>query len=269
MGLHRIDELPQYLAFLREHPEEISRLAKDLLISVTTFFRDPEAFHVLETRVIPELIQSRDTDEPLRVWVPACATGEEAYSLAILLLERLTAAQNNCRLQVFATDVDEQALEIARKGIYSESIVADVSAERLARFFTKVDEHTFQVNKHVREVVTFAAQDLISDAPFSRLDLISCRNLLIYLEPEVQEKIIALLHFVLNEGGYLLLGPSETIGPCIDLFELNVKKWRVYRRIGPSRPDQVAFPIVPRGERRASAKARRSRSPPTPRASPN
>ena len=244
MGLSRFDNVAEYLAHLREHPEEVKRLARDLLVSVTSFFRDPDAFSTLETEVIAPLIQAKDADAPLRVWVPGCATGEEPYSLAMLLLEHQTAAQNSCRLQIFATDVDEHALAVARRGIYPEGIATDVSPKRLARFFTRVNESAWQISKQVRETVTFAAQNLITDAPFSRMDLISCRNILIYLEPEIEKKIITLLHFSLKEGGYLFLGPSETVGRQTHLFEPVSKKWRIYRRIGPARADGLQFPTM-------------------------
>ena len=250
MGLTHFDQIADYLGFLREHPEEVKHLARDLLISVTNFFRDPEAFRTLELKVIAPLIQAKKPDAPLRVWVPGCATGEEPYAIAMLLLEHLAAAQKSGPLQIFATDVDEDALEIARLGFYPESISVDVTPERLAHFFTRVDESTFQVSKHMRETLTFAVQNLLADAPFSKLDLISCRNVLIYLEPEVQQKVITLLHFALNEGGFLLLGPSETIGRQIDLFEPVSKKWRIYRRIGPNQPGRVQFPITVRPEQR-------------------
>ena len=263
MGLSHFENVADYLAHLREHPEEVKQLARDLLISVTRFFRDPDAFSTLETEVIAPLIQAKDADAPLRVWVPGCATGEEAYSVAMLLLEQQTAAQNPCRLQIFATDVDEQALEVARQGIYPEGISADVSPERLARFFTRVDESAWQISKQVRETVTFAVQNLIADAPFSRMDLISCRNLLIYLEPEVQKKVITLLHFALKEGGYLFLGPSETVGRQTDLFEPVSKKWRIYRRIGPSRAADLQFPVMQTEPRQAKPQpASRPQAPP-------
>ena len=172
MGLSHFDRIADYLAFLREHPDEVKQLARDLLISVTSFFRDPEAFSTLETEVIAPLVQAKEADAPLRVWVPGCATGEEPYSLGMLLLEQLAAAQKSCPVQIFATDVDEEALEVARQGIYPESISADVSPERLARFFTRVDESSYQVSKQLREIVTFRGQNLITDAPFSKLDLV-------------------------------------------------------------------------------------------------
>jgi len=244
MGLSHFEDVAEYLAHLREHPDEVKQLARDLLISVSRFFRDPEAFRTLETEIIAPLIQAKDTVAPLRVWVPGCATGEEPYSVAMLLLEHQTAARSPCRLQIFATDVDEQALEVARRGIYPKDISADISPERLARFFTRVDESNWQISKQVRETVTFAVQNLTTDAPFSKMDLISCRNLLIYLEPEVHNRVITLLHFALKEGGHLFLGPSETIGPQTDLFESVSKKWRIYRRIGPARLDGLQFPAM-------------------------
>jgi PAS domain S-box-containing protein len=260
MGLHHIDRISEYLAFLRGHPKEVARLAKDLLISVTGFFRDREVFQALQGQVIPQLVRARNADESLRVWVPGCATGEEAYSIAMLLMEHLASAQKTCRLQVFATDVAEDALEVARRGCYPESITADVSAERLGRFFLPTDGHSYQVNKQLREAITFAAQNVLGDAPFSKLDLISCRNLLIYLEPEVQQKVVKLFHFALREEGYLLLGPSETVGQQADLFEAVSKKWRVYRRIGPSRAEYVDFPILAGGERHGASRRVPSRA---------
>lgn len=244
MSLGHFDQVADYLAFLREHPDEVKQLFRDLLISVTNFFRDPDAFQALETEVIAPLVRAKQPDAPLRVWSAGCATGEEPYSLGIVLLEQLVSAQKSCQVQVFATDVDEAALEVARQGIYPESIATDVSPERLGRFFTRVDDASYQVSKHLREIVTFARQNLISDAPFSKLDLVVCRNLLIYLEPEVQKKVITLLHFALNEGGFLFLGPSETIGRHLDLFEPVSKKWRIFRRIGPARPERIEVPIA-------------------------
>lgn len=243
MSLGRIDRMPEYMAYLREHRDEVARLAKDFLISVTQFFRDPEAFQVLEATVIPELLARKSADQPVRVWVPGCATGEEAYSIAMLFLEQLSALQKRCPLKIFASDIDQAAVAFARAGIYPPAISADVGPARLERFFTHTGERFYQVNKPLRESVIFTMQDLVSDAPFSRMDLISCRNLLIYLEPEAQGKIVALFHFVLNEGGYLLLGPSETVGRDLDLFEPVSRKWRIYRRIGSTRYDRVDFPI--------------------------
>lgn len=248
MGLNHIDELTQYLKLLRKDANEVDRLYHDLLISVTRFFRDPEAYQVLEQRVIPKLIEQHG-ESPVRVWVPGCATGEEAYSIAMLLTEQFSAVNKQPDIQIYATDIDENALEFARQGIYPETITADISNERLRRFFTLVDSH-YQVKKLLRESVVFAAQNLISDAPFSKLDLISCRNLLIYLEPEVQQKVISLFHFSLHEDGFLFLGSSETIGRRLDMYETVSKKWRLFRRIGPTRRDMTHFPIVSSYKRR-------------------
>jgi two-component system CheB/CheR fusion protein len=253
LSLSQFDRLVDYLAFLREHPDEVRRLSKDLLISVTSFFRDPEAWRALETEVIAPRVRAKEPDAPLRLWSVGCATGEEPYSLGMLLLEQLAAAQKNCPVQIFATDVDADALEAARQAIYPENISADVSPERLARFFTRVSDSSYQVSKQLRETVTFAHQDLLADAPFSKLDVVVCRNLLIYLEPEAQKKVIALLHFALAEGGLLFLGSSESIGRGIDLFEPVSAKRRIYRRLGPSRVTHVQFPMMELGPRQARA----------------
>jgi len=234
MGLTRVADLDEYLSLLKESSREVGLLAKDLLISVTNFFRDPEAFRILEQEVIPVLLQAKRDNDPVRVWVPATASGEEPYSLAMSLLDSIAASGRSLPVQIFATDIDEDALTAARKGVYPESISNDVGPERLARYFQRSGEHSYQIVKPLREVVTFAMQNVTSDAPFSRMDLISCRNLLIYLEPEQQQKVIALFHFALQEGGYLLLGASETIGRSTELFEPVSKKWRIYRRIGPA-----------------------------------
>jgi two-component system CheB/CheR fusion protein len=244
MALNGLEDIASYARFLKDNPGEVQQLFKDLLIGVTGFFREPEAFKVLEREVIPKLVQAKAAEEPLRVWVPGCASGEEPYSIAMLLIEQFEAVEKNCSVHIFASDIDEEALEFARAGTYPESIGADVSSERLRRFFTKAGE-AYQVSKPVRECVVFAVQNLISDPPFSKLDLISCRNLLIYFESELQQKLISLFHFALNEEGYLFLGNAETVGQQEDLFEPVSKKWRVYRRIGSARRDQINFPIVP------------------------
>ncbi len=243
MGLCHLDTLADYLALLREKPEELTQLTRDLLISVTAFFRDPEMFQILETEVLPKLIDERDPDTPIRVWVPGCATGEEAYSIAMLLIERIAATGKACPIQIFATDVDEGALEVGRRGIYPEALLPDLGRKRLERFFTRADPHHWQVCKQLRETVLFASQNILADAPFSRLDMVSCRNLLIYLEPEAQQKLLQLFHFALNEDGYLVLGPSESIGRQVELYRPVSKKWRIFHRIGTARPTRAGFPI--------------------------
>jgi len=244
MSLRHCDQLPQYVELLRNDPAEATALFKDLLINVTSFFREPAAWQILQEQVIRRLVAETPADAPLRIWVPGCASGEEAYSIAMLLIEEIQAAQKSCRLQVFASDIDTDALEAARAGVYPDGIAAHVSAERLSRFFTKGD-HSYQVNKELRDTVVFAQQNLVSDPPFSRLDLISCRNLFIYLEPAVQERLIPLLHFALLEGGYLFLGSAEGIGLQENLFEPVSAKWRIYRRVGPTRHDRLHFPLAP------------------------
>jgi two-component system CheB/CheR fusion protein len=243
MSLKHLNDLPNYVEMLRNDPAEVTALFKDLLINVTSFFREPAAWQVLQEQVIRRVVAAKDTDAPLRVWIPACATGEEAYSIAMVLIEEIQAAGKSCRLQIFASDVDAEALETARAGLYPEGIAAHVSAERLSRFFIK-KEHSYQVNKGLRDTVVFAQQSLVSDPPFSRLDVVSCRNLFIYLEPAVQERLVPLLHFALREGGYLFLGSAEGIGMQEDLFEPVSAKWRIYRRTGSTRHGTLQFPLT-------------------------
>ncbi|MBW3538975.1 MAG: PAS domain-containing protein [Planctomycetes bacterium] len=252
MGLLGIERLPAYAAHLREQHDELQHLVRDLLITVTNFFRDPKVWEALERVVIEPLVKSREIEAPIRVWVPACSTGEEAYTIAMLLDEHVTAANKYCPIKVFATDPVEGGLSYARLGCYPDSIELDLPPERLTRFFER--EHSrYVVKKHIRESVVFAPQNLLNDPPFSRLDLISCRNLLIYLEPEVQQQVIALFHFALNEGGYLLLGSAETIGRHDDLFEPVSKSFRIYRKVGPTRHDRVDFPLSERLEPRSDS----------------
>ncbi len=263
MSLQHVASLPQYVELLRGDPTETGALVKDFLINVTSFFREPLAWKTLQERVIRPLFAQKDEHAPLRAWVPACSSGEEAYSLAMVLIEEMQAAGKICQLQVFASDVDTEALEAARAGVYPEGIAAHVPPERLAHFFVKQDHH-YRASKELRDTVTFAQQSLISDPPFSRLDLISCRNLFIYLEPMVQERLIPLLHFALVSGGYLFLGSAEGIGPAEDLFEPVSAKWRIYRRIGPTRHDKVRFPLAaspfsPLGPERVAAPSKSGR----------
>jgi two-component system, chemotaxis family, CheB/CheR fusion protein len=246
MGLRHVERLPDYLQLLRSDPGEVTALFKDLLIGVTRFFRDPEAWHYLEEKLLPSLLRDREPGAPLRVWVAGCGTGEEAYSLGMLLIEQSRAAQWSGPIQVFASDVDKEALDIARTGIYPESIAADVPPGRLRQFFLKDGTH-YRVSKELRETIIFAEHNLIVDPPFSKLDLISCRNLLIYLSADVQKRIISLLHFALTEGGHLFLGSAESIGSAEDLFDTVSKRWRIYRRIGPTRYDTFVPRAAARG----------------------
>lgn len=229
MGLHQIGEPEVYARYLEESPGEIKLLFKDLLIGVTSFFRDPEAFEALKDRVIPQLLEHRPPDQPVRVWVPGCATGEEAYSLAMLFREYLEEHGHHRRVNLFATDIDEDAIAAARVGSYLQNIVADVSPERLQRFFVKEDAG-YRIKLEIRESVVFAVQNVIKDAPFTRLDLLSCRNLLIYLGTELQNQLLPLFHYSLHPGGCLFLGGSENIGGFTDLFSVQDPKWRFYQR---------------------------------------
>lgn len=245
MGLRRVEDIGRYGEMLREDAAEVSALFKDLLISVTGFFREPAAaWGTLEKPVISDIVERKENGEAIRVWVPACATGEEPYSIAMLLVEGIQAARKDCRIQIFASDVDTEAIEFARTGVYPENIVADVSAERLRRFFTR-SNHSYGVKKDLRESVVFAEQNLVIDPPFSKLDLISCRNLLIYLVPAVQKRVLSLLHFALTDEGYLFLGSAESVGGAEDLFKAVSQKSKIYQRIGPSRLDLVHVPVVP------------------------
>lgn len=251
MGLRHSGNLQQYLDLITEDPQEATALYRDLLISVTAFFRDPEAYSVLREKLCSTLATRDASRFPFRIWVAGCATGEEAYSLALLLIECLEEQPaNNHRpadaqklIQVFASDVDEAAIAIARTGIYPLSISGDVSQDRLARFFTQADDGNYQIGKQLRESIVFSKQNLINDPPFSKLDLVSCRNLLIYLEPEMQQKVISLFHFALADDGILMLGPSESIAQTDQLFEPISRKWRVFKKISSSRRNRMPLPL--------------------------
>ncbi|KTT59832.1 chemotaxis protein [Pseudomonas oryzihabitans] len=231
MQVNTIPDMPAYASFLHKHPEETPALLKDMLIGVTNFFRDREAFEALERDIIPELfeqVQGLEEDQELRVWSAACSSGEEAYSLAMLLTEQTELRQSAARLQIFATDLDEHALAVARHGVYPGSIVTDVPPSRLRQHLLK-EQNQYRVKKELREKVLFAQHNLLSDPPFSRLDLISCRNLLIYLDREVQAEILHTFHFALKPGGYLFLGSSESADVQSNLFATVDKKNRIYR----------------------------------------
>ncbi len=242
MAIAGIPDSARYMEVLRGDAEEVERLAKDLLIHVTSFFRDTAAFEVLAKSVIPDLVRQRTSDQSLRLWVPACSTGEETYSLVMLALEEIAATKRNLKLQVFASDIEEDAVQFARNGLYPASIEAEVSPGRLARFFVK-DGDDYRVAPELRESVIFTVQDILADAPFSRIDLVSCRNLLIYLRPEVQDKVLSLFHFALRPGGILFLGAAEKIGSAGAHFEPVSDGQPIYRHLGQSRPGEVIFPI--------------------------
>jgi two-component system CheB/CheR fusion protein len=240
MLVNRIETLDAYARHLEGDASEIHALYQDCLITVTSFFRDPAVFEVLSEQVLPLLLKDRAPDAPIRVWVPGCGTGEEVYSIAICVLERAGELSRNPSMQIFATDLSESALEKARTGLYLENIAQDVSAERLQRFFTKVDGH-YQISKTIRETCVFARHDLAKDAPFSRMDLISCRNVLIYMEPRLQERVFATFHYALNPGGFLVLGTSESVGASSAFLAPLDQKHRIYSRKKTAGPPRLPF----------------------------
>ena len=231
MAVHQIETMEGYVKFIHQTSDEVDALFLDMLIGVTSFFRDPEAFKALEEQVIPKLFNDKPADAAIRIWAPGCSTGEEAYSLAILLAERHETIKQRFNVQVFATDIDRHAIARARTGIYPASIAADVTPERLARFFSsEPGDSAFRINKSIRDMLVFSEQNVIKDPPFSKLDLISCRNLLIYLGGDLQKKLIPLFHYALNPGGFLFLGTSETVGEYQEIFTVLDRKLKLYQR---------------------------------------
>lgn len=244
MVIHQLTRIADYVHYLRENPQEIDLLFKELLIGVTQFFRDPASWSLLQEEVLPELLAAHPAGGMLRAWVAGCSTGEEAYTLAITFLEtreqlRLPAHHT---LQIFATDLDPDAIAQARQGVYPETIAVDVSPERLRRYFVKLDKG-YRLGKEVREMVVFAPQNVLMDPPFTKLDIVTCRNLLIYLGPELQKKLLPLFHYSLKPGGVLMLGSAESIGNHAELFEALDSKARLFRRTrNARRPDNFEFP---------------------------
>jgi two-component system CheB/CheR fusion protein len=231
MAVNQVESMDGYVKYTQQTPGEVEALFRDLLIGVTNFFRDPEAFQALEEQVIAKLFAGDPGGAAARVWVPGCSTGEEAYSIAILLAERQEAMKQSFTVQVFATDIDSQAIATARAGLYPASIAADISPQRLARFFSaEPAAHAYRIHKSIRDLLVFSEQDVIQDPPFSKLDLISCRNLLIYMGGELHKKLIPLFHYALNPGGFLFLGTSETVGEFGDLFAAPDRKAKLYQR---------------------------------------
>jgi two-component system, chemotaxis family, CheB/CheR fusion protein len=258
MALHRCGDLASYLAYVQEHPGEVQALYQDLLIRVTSFFRDPDSFRALKVLVFPSIAKSRAAGDPLRIWIPGCATGEEVYSIAISLLEYLDTGGKGCAFQIFATDVSDVAIDRARAGLFMDNIAADVSPERLRRFFTKVDGG-YQIVKSIRDCCVFARQNVAKDPPFSRVDLISCRNLLIYLEPVLQKRLMSLFHYALKSTGFLTLGGAETIGASSDLFSLVDRTHKIYaKKLATIRPSlEFAAAMGPEREEPTTARAAR------------
>jgi two-component system CheB/CheR fusion protein len=230
MALHKVETLREYIAILGEKPGEIEQLYSDILIRVTSFFRDPEVFTALQQEILPALVRDRGSS-PVRIWVPGCATGEEVYSMAILFQETLSAMELDCPVQVFGTDISDASIDRARSGLYTENIAAEVSPERLRRYFTRVDGG-YRVSKAIRDCCIFARQNLTKDPPFSKVDLISCRNVLIYLDSVLQRRVMSVFHYALQPNGYLLLGSSETIGNYGELFVIVDRRHKVYQKKG-------------------------------------
>ncbi|MCK9274825.1 MAG: PAS domain-containing protein [Syntrophales bacterium] len=257
MHLHKIDEPSRYIKFLQKNPKEINDLFRELLIGVTTFFRDREAFEELKAH-LKQHIKEMKEEEAFRVWILGCASGEEAYSVAIIIKEIVDALDRSLSIQLFATDIDDRAIETARVGLYPEGIATDVGTERLNCYFIKEDG-SFRIKKEIREMLVFAPQDAIKDPPFTKLDLVCCRNLLIYLESDLQKKLLNVFHYALKPQGLLFLGTSESIGSGADLFSVADKKWKIFKRrqtADMNRPvlDYIQFPITENLQRAAAEK---------------
>jgi two-component system, chemotaxis family, CheB/CheR fusion protein len=244
MQFHRIEDLNTYVEYLTEHPDEARKMADDLLITVTNFFRDPEVYELLEREVLPQLCDNKGPDDTVRIWSVGCATGEEAYSIAMLLLEYLERQDQPCGIQIFASDLHERSLERAREGFYPGDITADVTTERLQRFFHK-ENGGYRIRKEVRELVVFAPHNLLSDPPFSRIDMITCRNVLIYLERQLQKDVAQLFHYAIRPDGLLLVGTSESID-APGLFRSENKQCCLYRRLNTptTEPRLPVFPLA-------------------------
>ncbi len=243
MGIHQISKISAYVRFLSENPEELDLLFKELLIGVTGFFRDPEVWKLLHDKTLPELLANHPT-RLLRAWIAGCSTGEEAYTLAIVFREVVEALKpgKNFKLKIFATDLDRDAIDKARQGVFSEKISEDLTPDQLRRYFTQ-EENGYRVRAEIREMVIFSPHSVIMDPPFTKLDILSCRNLLIYLAPEMQKKLFPLFHYSLNPGGIMVLGNAETIGQFTGLFSTISGKARIYQRLASAvRPDPIEFP---------------------------
>ena len=244
MLLHQMEGIKEYTQLLLKEPREVEALFQDILISVTNFFRNPDAFEVLKAQIFTRLMKDRSRHEPVRIWVLGCSTGEEAYSIAMAFTEFTEAAGSQVPVQIFATDLNDNGIEKARAGLYSKTIAQDVGPERLRRFFVEVDG-SYRISKPIRDMCVFARHNVLVDPPFSRIDLITCRNLLIYLEPVLQQKVVAVFHYALKPAGFLWLGGSETIGSYRELFEVEDARYKIYaKKPGPSR---LPAALVPEG----------------------
>jgi len=244
MAIHQVNKIADYVKYLQQTPPEVDILFKDMLIGVTNFFRDPEAFKVLKEQVLPTCLKNKDPDFSIRIWSIGCSTGEEAYSMAILFSEAMDMVKQNFKIQVFASDIDAQSIDYARLGTYPDNIAADVSQERLNQYFVK-EGNTYKVRKQIRDRVVFAVQNVIKDPPFSKIDLVSCRNLLIYMDSKLQKKVLPLCHYILNKNGILFLGTSESIGEFTDFFHPIDRKWKIFQRKDVSVTAAVDYPARP------------------------
>ena len=258
MTVHRIENLAQYMRYLQQNKHEVHILFKELLIGVTSFFRDPDAFDALKKQALLPLIRKNPDNCVFRVWVPGCSSGEEAYSIAILVRECMDELDKHIDVQIFASDIDGDAVEAARQGSYPLSISTDMSRERLEAFFYREDS-VYRIGKDIREMVVFAPQNMIKDPPFTKLDLISCRNLLIYLDVPLQKKLLPLFHYALKPDGILFLGSSESIGSYVDIFATLDKRWKIFRRRETAAPPSLlAFPGEPRAQEYQRAHAKKN-----------
>ena len=259
MVLNRTEDFDAYIDFLEKNPDELEALYQEVLIHVTSFFREPETFETLRENVFPKLVKGRHRDDPVRIWLPGSSTGEEVYSIAISLFEFFENSAVRPAIQIFGTDVSQRVVEKARSGIFGEAIESDVSSERLRRFFTRIDRG-YRINKPIRDLCVFARQDVTRDPPFSKMDLISCRNVMIYFEPELQRRLIPLFHYALKPSGFLLLGSAESIGRFSNLFDVVAQKSKLFRKRPGHRHFSLVggFPIVPYGPSSKKRKGERS-----------
>ena len=248
MVVHKIEKIDEYFKYLQSNPAEIKALYQDMLINVTNFFRNPKVFDALKSQVFPAIMKNRGAEGSLRIWTPGCASGEETYSIAIALLEALGDKAPQTHIQLFGTDISESSIAKARSGFYAENIQGDVSPERLRRFFTKL-EGGYRISKTIRDMCIFAQHNVLNDPPFSQMDLICCRNLLIYLEPVLQNKVVALFHYATRPGGYLLLGTSEGIGTATNLFATEHRTYKIFLKKSTGVRQPVTFSMSTPEER--------------------
>ena len=249
MVVHKMEKIDEYVKYLQTNPAEIKALYQDVLINVTSFFRNPKMFDALKAQVFPSITKNRTAEGSLRIWTPGCASGEETYSVAVALLEYLGDKASQTHVQFFGTDISESSISKARSGLYPENIQADVSPERLRRSFTKV-EGGYRISKTIRDMCIFAQHNLLNDPPFSQMDVICCRNLLIYLEPVLQNKVIAIFHYAARSGGYLVLGSSEGVGTATNLFSIEDRTHKIFLKKSTGVRQPVTFSLSTRGDRR-------------------